>query len=39
MVYSFQKDLIEKNRRNKRKEPKKNLSRNTNTDGKIKITS
>ena len=27
MVYSFQKDLIEKNRRNKRKEPKKNLSR------------
>ena len=27
MAYSFQKDLIEKNRRNKRKEPKKNLSR------------
>ena len=27
MVYSFQKDLIEKNRKNKRKEPKKNLSR------------
>ena len=27
MVYSFQQDLIEKNRRNKRKEPKKNLSR------------